>query len=137
MEAINILTTDNCVILIETYTKIDYYSPYTNRVYSESVYDIVNRNAQHDLDFSNNNIDHQLKFDLESAVSKEHCALITPINSAIITFVYRHNGSYYTSTPLLWQKGHRPHLYTIGTRSLVKLMKTIDFSQLSHHSDDG
>jgi len=129
MEAIDILTTDNCVILNQTYTTIDYYSPYTNRVYSESVYDIVNRNAQHDLDFINNNIDHHLKFDLESAVSKEHCALITPINSAIITFVYRHNGSYYTSTPLLWQKGHRPHLHSIGTRSLVKLMKTIDFSQ--------
>jgi len=77
MEAVDILTTDNCVILNQTFTTIDYYSPYTNRVYSESVYDIVNRNAQHDFDFIKNNIDHHLKFDLELAVSKEHCAIIT------------------------------------------------------------
>ena len=73
MEAVDILTTDNCLILNQTYTTIDYYSPYTNRVYSESVYDIVNRNAQHDFDFINNNIDHQLKFDLGSVVSVHEC----------------------------------------------------------------
>ena len=128
-EAIDILSTDNCVILSESFNTIDYYSPYTNRVYTESVYDIVNNNTQCDIDNINNNIDHRLKFDLESSIIKERCVLITPINSAIITFVYRHNQSYYTSTPQLWKRGHRPHLHSFGNRSLINLMKTIDFTQ--------
>ena len=80
-EAIDILSTDNCMIISKSFNTIDYSSPFTNKVYTESVYDIVNGNAQHDIDNINNNIDHCHKFDLESSIIKERCALITPINS--------------------------------------------------------